>query len=502
MRKPSVIRVLAIVSILVFTTANKPESPRVAVIGTGLAGMSAAYYLKKLGMDVEIFEAASLVGGVTKQTKYHDLQLENGGCFINSDHTFYIDLLKELRISRLDRFKQGAEAAVVRKYFGGRFLSDDPKVIFAENKEAILALNRMGKEPDTKIYPNISTALKNANVGPELAAWIEVGINAEYGSSLDETAASILWDVLKIDIPNQTCEVGAQGDGRYFILGGTAAVFQGLVSGIGLSGNIHLQHELRAISQTPTGDYHVTFDSPNGQVVRQFPKVVVAIPLPVLANPERPVAIAPRLLNKNVEAAMKETKYGRNQKLFLAYDKKFWDFDDLFIEGSCIWDQMDLEQTWGRVSRSWQGSLWRTMDGLLGREVVPPLHGLTVYVGGNNIERLKDTEAYIAYIHSVFQRMYPDVDVQAAFKGYHVGNAYHDSPFQLGSYAGYNPAGKSNKDMHWEALKPVLQGKGLVFAGSSWTMDTEEDKVVRGFMEGAVRSGKLAAEALRHASNL
>ena len=44
------------------------ESPdlKVAVIGAGPAGMTAAYELTKAGINVEVFEASNSVGGLAK----------------------------------------------------------------------------------------------------------------------------------------------------------------------------------------------------------------------------------------------------------------------------------------------------------------------------------------------------------------------------------------------------------------------------------------------------
>lgn len=36
---------------------------KVIVIGAGIAGLTAAYYLRKQGMDVEVLESSSRVGG-------------------------------------------------------------------------------------------------------------------------------------------------------------------------------------------------------------------------------------------------------------------------------------------------------------------------------------------------------------------------------------------------------------------------------------------------------
>lgn len=55
------------------------KTPKVAVIGAGLAGLTAAYRLYQKGFDVEVFEARSRVGGRVFSANIHNHTLELGG---------------------------------------------------------------------------------------------------------------------------------------------------------------------------------------------------------------------------------------------------------------------------------------------------------------------------------------------------------------------------------------------------------------------------------------
>ena len=76
---------------------------KVAVIGSGISGTSAAYYLNKLGYDVYLFESASYFGGHTNTI---DLDLEgqripvDTGFLVHNDRTYpnLIDFFEELKI--------------------------------------------------------------------------------------------------------------------------------------------------------------------------------------------------------------------------------------------------------------------------------------------------------------------------------------------------------------------------------------------------------------------
>ena len=54
------------------------EKKKVAVIGAGPAGITAAYELSKKGIEVEVFEAAEEVGGLAKSIDLWDQRVDLG----------------------------------------------------------------------------------------------------------------------------------------------------------------------------------------------------------------------------------------------------------------------------------------------------------------------------------------------------------------------------------------------------------------------------------------
>ncbi len=53
-------------------------SKKVAVIGAGLSGLTTAYYLRKKGIDVQVFEKAGRIGGVIETREENGFMYENG----------------------------------------------------------------------------------------------------------------------------------------------------------------------------------------------------------------------------------------------------------------------------------------------------------------------------------------------------------------------------------------------------------------------------------------
>lgn len=63
----------------------------IAVIGAGIAGLTAAYYLKKQGYTVTVYEASNRVGGRMTTDRVSDCLIDRGAqfCHLIILHLFY-----------------------------------------------------------------------------------------------------------------------------------------------------------------------------------------------------------------------------------------------------------------------------------------------------------------------------------------------------------------------------------------------------------------------------
>jgi protoporphyrinogen oxidase len=64
------------------TTGHRGRTPRVLVIGAGVAGLSAAAALRRAGVRVEVFEAEARIGGLCRSVEVGGVQLELGPHFV------------------------------------------------------------------------------------------------------------------------------------------------------------------------------------------------------------------------------------------------------------------------------------------------------------------------------------------------------------------------------------------------------------------------------------
>lgn len=73
----------------------------VAVVGAGLAGLTAAYRLQQRGFDVSVFEARDRVGGRVGTVRQVDCIMDLGAAFYLGTYRESIDLIHELGLGLL-----------------------------------------------------------------------------------------------------------------------------------------------------------------------------------------------------------------------------------------------------------------------------------------------------------------------------------------------------------------------------------------------------------------
>ena len=94
-------------------------SPRIAIVGAGMAGLNAAYKLKQSGLTATIFEGANRTGGrmfTARDLLGDGLTTELGGEFIDSNHMGG-ELMPEFGLERLDTRGPSAGALKFATYF-------------------------------------------------------------------------------------------------------------------------------------------------------------------------------------------------------------------------------------------------------------------------------------------------------------------------------------------------------------------------------------------------
>lgn len=74
-------------------------SKNIAIVGAGIAGLTAGYYLQKFGYNVTVYEASERVGGRMTTDKVNDWLIDRGAQFLSSEYSTLLPLVHELGMS-------------------------------------------------------------------------------------------------------------------------------------------------------------------------------------------------------------------------------------------------------------------------------------------------------------------------------------------------------------------------------------------------------------------
>ena len=165
-------------------------TPRIVVVGGGLAGLTCAYRLKQAGLRADLYEASDRLGGRcwTRRGEFADGQYaEHGGELIDQGHTQTRQLAQELGLNLDNLLSTEVNGTEPFYYFDGEPYS------FAEATDDLKQIwQQLHKDVSAASYPTLYT--QSTQRGRELdamsvAGWIEAfvpgGLSSKLGQLLD-----------------------------------------------------------------------------------------------------------------------------------------------------------------------------------------------------------------------------------------------------------------------------------------------------------------------------
>ncbi len=117
----------AVIVPLASACGDDEKGNAIAIIGGGIAGMTAAHFLGRAGVRAEVYEGSKRIGGrqFTARDVYADGQIfELGGELVDTDHAV-IPMLADAYGITLDDLPEATQGlAQDQFFFGGAFLTD------------------------------------------------------------------------------------------------------------------------------------------------------------------------------------------------------------------------------------------------------------------------------------------------------------------------------------------------------------------------------------------
>ena len=81
---------------------------KIAVIGAGAAGLSAAYDLINFGHSVDVFESSYFVGGQASTINLSGFEIERGYHHLFTGDKYIIELIEDLKIHNLLKWHESS----------------------------------------------------------------------------------------------------------------------------------------------------------------------------------------------------------------------------------------------------------------------------------------------------------------------------------------------------------------------------------------------------------
>ena len=309
-------------------TLSPGSSRQVVVLGAGLAGLAAAYELKKAGYAVTVVEARTRPGGrvLTWRDPFADgLYAEMGAEYVDAtdeyDHRFCRELgLKVMTAKLYDAifvrgqrfkmasFKRNKEKLPYAGTEGGR--------LFGQEAAYIKRLLALITDPE-RLPPEI-LKLDNLSVVELLlqeGAPEDIAALFPYTQATESTARPHEMSALHLVRSHRRSFSEDTDEGR--ILGGNDQLPKGLARA--LSGEILYDRPARKIVHDRDGAT-VSFEEGAALRTLRTPRLVVAIPFKVLRDIEVTPSFSPAKTKCIATLA-----YGHVMKLAMQYERRFWD---------------------------------------------------------------------------------------------------------------------------------------------------------------------------------
>jgi len=457
-------------------------SDPVAILGAGVAGLTAAYRLQRAGVPCEIFEASTRTGG-RMFTKYdfnkEGMFCELGGELVDSNHADLITLAGELglEIQELKGVDQGHDLY----FFGDKAWADEQLITAFQPFARSLAIDVDAifdeqDEPTEKgrAFDRMSLAEYLADRGRDTEKWVmdllEVAYITEYGRETADQSALNLITYLNPDTSNGFKLFGESDESKR-IKGGNSRLPSALVKA--LEGKVRIQkgHRLEKLEERG-GKLDLHFATEGGTKSRRFSRVICALPFTMLRQVEGLKKLG---LSEQKQQSIARLGYGINSKVMSGFTERWWRNEKLKLPATSngsVFTDLGFQCTW-ETSRGQKGD-----SGIL-----------TNFLGGIPAGRLSDKD--LARFKSDLNRVFPGIDQQ--FDGKRAVMNWPKNPFVLGSYT--CPLVGQFTTLLAAAATPELGGR-LIFAGEHTSADFS------GFMNGAVESGNRAAREILEPAEL
>jgi monoamine oxidase len=312
---------------------------RIAIVGAGIAGLTAAMRLHDAGIDSTIFESSARIGGrMHSERSYWNAgqHTEWCGAMVDSTHVTIHSLARRFGLGLLDTYAGRPPRARDTCYLDATYYSmADADRDFAKIWPTLQA--QLARVDPTTTYANATPTARwldrmsmrdwierfvPGGFGSQLGRLIDESYRNEYGRETGELSALNL--VMQLGQQrwyerNHQMNVLGYSDQRYILANGSQALPEAIATSLP-AGSIRFERRLLGIRRVAGGTYELRFDRRGSREVISVDRVILTMPFIVL----RAVDYSGANFDSAKIDAIENLGYGYHTKLHLQFESRAW----------------------------------------------------------------------------------------------------------------------------------------------------------------------------------
>jgi monoamine oxidase len=470
---------------------NAATAPRIAIVGGGIAGLSAALKLADKGMTSTVYEASEeRVGGRmhsdTSGYWANGQVSEFCGELIDSGHKTIRNLATRFGL-RVDNLLAAEPRGTDDTYyfFGSYYSTAQADADFAAFNPTVQDQLTAAGYPTTwdsstptgrqldqmSVYDWIDAYVPGGHGSP-MGRLLDAAYTEEYGANTGEQASLNLLYLLAYQPKPTGFAVFGVSDEKFHIAGGNQQLPDAIAEHLG---NVELGWTLQAVKTKADGSIALTFATGDGSRTVVADHAILALPFAVLKN----IDYSGAGFDTRKKTAITQLGAGRNSKLQLQFTSRYWNTLGPWGKSTGgVYSDIGIQNAWD-VTRAQSGSTGIMVE-YSGGSVAGGYKPSTPYSNAaSNPQVTTYAKAFLKRLETVF----PGITAQWNQKAT-LSTPFRD-PLLNCSYSYWKPG----QYTAFSGYEGVPQGN-IHFAGEHCSQDFQ------GFMEGGATEGIRAAREI------
>src|SRR5438128_202794 len=470
-------------------SARAAGAARIAIVGGGIAGLTAALRLQDKGVYADVYESSDRLGGRMHSdwTEFGHGFWDNGqqaelcGELIDTNHKTILQLAQRFSLPTVDLLGAQPNGTTDTYWIFG---ADYPYAQASNDFQPVH--NTLQGQVQATSYPTLYKSYTPAGQffdnmtlydwitnyvpgghGSQMGALLNAAYNEEYGAETPDQSSLNLIYLLGFNASPGNFSIYGKSDERYHIVDGNTLLPLAIASSLP-SGSIHLGYRMTSIRTNSDGSVIVSFD--NGSTVTAD-HVILCMSFAVL----RTLNYKKAGFDALKQTAITQLGAGLNAKLNLQFTSRVWNADG--STGS-LYTDLPFQSGW---------DVTRGQSGATGIFVEYPGANVSKSLGQSNPYTTTATNPQVTtFAQQLLAQMEPIFPgITAQWNGKAMLSTPFTDPNFLCSYSYWKPGQYTG----FSGYEKVRQGN-IHFAGEHCSQDFQ------GFMEGGASEGVRAANEL------